>query len=66
MNVPKDFIKVSAYKINKYRLVDFVADKNLCPYEYRGDWEKFIETALPRREYFYNHHLKLCGRKKSL
>ena len=33
--------------------------KNFYPYEYRGDWEKLIERALPRREYFYSHHLNM-------
>ena len=29
--------------------------KDIYPYEYMDDWEKFIETSLPEREDFYIH-----------
>ena len=29
--------------------------KDVCPYEYMDDWEKFNETYLPEKEDFYIH-----------
>ena len=29
--------------------------KDVCPYEYMDDWEKFNETSLPEKEDFYSH-----------
>ena len=28
--------------------------KGIYPYEYMDDWEKFDETSLPEKEYFYS------------
>ena len=29
--------------------------KDVYPYEYMNDWEKFNETSLPEKEVFYSH-----------
>ena len=29
--------------------------KGVYPYEHMDDWEKFNETLLPEKEYFYSH-----------
>ena len=29
--------------------------KDIYPYEYINDWEKFNETSLPKKEEFYSH-----------
>ena len=29
--------------------------KSVYPYEYKDDWEKFNETSLPEKEYFFIH-----------
>ena len=29
--------------------------KGVYSYEYMYDWEKFNETSLPEKEYFYSH-----------
>ena len=29
--------------------------KGVYPYEYMDDWEKFNETSLTEKEYFYNY-----------
>ena len=40
------------HDINKFILL---LRKHFSPYEYMGDWEKFIETLLPEKEDFYSH-----------
>ena len=37
---------------NKFILL---LQKGVYPYEYMDDWEKFKETSLPKKEYFYSY-----------
>ena len=44
--------KVSNHDNNKFILW---LRKEVYPYEYMNDWEKFNETSLPKKEHFYSH-----------
>ena len=48
----KDPFKFSNNDINKIILLLW---KGVYPYDYMDDWEKFIETTLPKKEEFYNN-----------
>ena len=32
-----------------------LTDKSVYPYDYMNSWEKFDETELPKKEYFYSN-----------
>ena len=44
--------KFSNHDNNKFILL---LQKVVYPYEYMDEWEKFNETTLPEKEYFYSH-----------
>ena len=44
--------KFSNHDDNKFILL---LPKDVYPYEYLDDWEKFNETLLPEKEHFYSH-----------
>ena len=44
--------KFSDHDNNKFILL---LRKGVYPYEYMEDWQKFNETSLPEKEYFYSH-----------
>ena len=44
--------KVSYHGNNKFISL---LRRGVYPYEYMDDWEKFNETSLPEKEYFYSH-----------
>ena len=48
----KDIFKFSDHDINKFILL---LRRDVCLYEYRDDWEKFNETALPEKEEIYSN-----------
>ena len=48
----KNTFKFSDNDINKFILL---LRKDVYPYEYMDDWEKFHETALPKKEEFYSN-----------
>ena len=47
-----DTYKFSNHDINKFILL---LPKDVYPYEYLDDWEKFDETSLPEKEDFYSN-----------
>ena len=62
----KNTFKFSNNDISKFILL---LRKGVCPYEYRDDWEKFNETAIPKKEEFtdadvtdadYMHAKRVC------
>ena len=52
-----EFFGFEEYSENKYKLL---IQKNIYPYEYMTDWDKFKETKLPLRESFYSK-LNMAG-----
>ena len=48
----KNTFKFSDNDINKFILL---LRKDIYPYEYVDDWEKFNETTLPEKEEFYSN-----------
>ena len=34
---------------------NFLTDRGVYPYDYMNSWEKFDETELPKKEYFYSN-----------
>ena len=47
----------NAYKFSNHDNNEFILllRKDVYPYEYIDDWEKFNKTALPQKEDFYSH-----------
>ena len=47
----------NTYKFSNHDNNKFIAllQKGLYPYENMYDWEKFNETSLPEKQYFYSH-----------
>ena len=47
----------NAYKFSNHDNIELILLlwKDVYPYEYMDDWEKFSETPLPEREDFYSH-----------
>ena len=35
--------------------MNLLTDKGVYPYDYMNSWDKFDETKLPKKEYFYSH-----------
>ena len=47
----------NAHKFSNYDNTKFILllQRDVYPYEYMNDWEKFNETSLPEKEDFYRH-----------
>ena len=47
----------NTYKFSNYTKSRFILllRKDVYPYEYMGDWDKFSQTLLPEKEDFYSH-----------
>ena len=47
----------NTYKVSYHGNNKFISllRRGVYPYEYMDDWEKFNETSLPEKEYFYSH-----------
>ena len=52
-NLPKDYLTYTS-KVFKGKKLDLMSKKSVYPYDFMDSFEKFNQTELPAKEYFYS------------